>query len=180
MAERRPASFGILTSWASRPSRSRSTASGCWTSSPPPSSSDPASWPDPSAVWWTSPVGAELKRIKAMVEEKAKASNIPPELVASKEDHPPVLHLELAHECRGRPGRTSPCCCKGGVMAGRPPAGPVTRVHSTRRGVHDSPFHPVQLPSGVAGIVAPGVGHDGKRGGEEGKWRAQRVPHQSS
>ena len=47
--------------------------------------SDPASWPDPIRRLVDFPqYKAELKRIKAMVEEKAKASNIPPELVASK------------------------------------------------------------------------------------------------
>ena len=47
--------------------------------------SDPAGWPEPIRRLVDYPqYKAELKRIKAMVEEKAKASNIPPELVASK------------------------------------------------------------------------------------------------
>jgi len=47
--------------------------------------SDPDSWPEPIRRLVDYPqYKAELKRIKAMVEEKAKASNIPPELVASK------------------------------------------------------------------------------------------------
>ena len=47
--------------------------------------SDPDSWPEPIRRLVDFPqYKAELKRIKAMVEEKAKASNIPPELIASK------------------------------------------------------------------------------------------------
>lgn len=47
--------------------------------------SDPAGWPEPIRRLVDYPqYKAELKRIKGMVEEKAKASNIPPELVASK------------------------------------------------------------------------------------------------
>ncbi|MFM5114481.1 ribonuclease D [Aeromonas hydrophila] len=47
--------------------------------------SDPDGWPEPIRRLVDYPqYKAELKRIKGMVEEKAKASNIPPELVASK------------------------------------------------------------------------------------------------
>ncbi|MFM4902900.1 ribonuclease D [Aeromonas hydrophila] len=47
--------------------------------------SNPDSWPEPIRRLVDYPqYKAELKRIKGMVEEKAKASNIPPELVASK------------------------------------------------------------------------------------------------
>jgi ribonuclease D len=47
--------------------------------------SDPEGWPEPIRRLVDYPqYKAELKRIKALVEEKAKASNIPPELVASK------------------------------------------------------------------------------------------------
>lgn len=47
--------------------------------------SDPEGWPEPIRRLVDYPqYKGELKRIKALVEEKAKASNIPPELVASK------------------------------------------------------------------------------------------------
>ncbi|MUG28373.1 ribonuclease D [Aeromonas salmonicida] len=47
--------------------------------------SEPDSWPEPIRRLVDYPqYKAELKRIKGMVEEKAKACNIPPELVASK------------------------------------------------------------------------------------------------
>ncbi|MGE6109431.1 ribonuclease D [Aeromonas sobria] len=47
--------------------------------------SEPDSWPEPIRRLVDYPqYKGELKRIKALVEEKAKASNIPPELVASK------------------------------------------------------------------------------------------------
>ncbi len=63
--------------------------------------SDPDSWPEPIRRLVDFPqYKAELKRIKAMVEEKAKASNIPLSWSRAR-NHSPVLHLELADERRG-------------------------------------------------------------------------------
>lgn len=54
--------------------------------------SDPDSWPEPIRRLVDYPkYKGELKRIKALVEEKANASNIPPELIASKK----IIHQYL-------------------------------------------------------------------------------------
>ncbi len=106
VAERRPTSLRDLNELGLAPSRSRSTANGCWISWQRPSRAIPTAGPSPFAGWWTTPVQGRAQAHQGDGGREGQGQQHSARAGGQQEDHSPVLHLELAHERRrARPGR---------------------------------------------------------------------------